>query len=340
MFENYQNLSSNLMESWSINKSHAMIAFSLRGKAHIHQGMPLQDCHAIRTLPNGWSLAVVCDGVGSKPHSDEGSRIAANSFANFMTDFWGSYLDADSVLNLMKSAALYATGEMRCASERSGFPINDYSTTLHAAVYANGLVYWFHSGDGGIIALLEDGTYQLLTTPQKEGEYVIPLLEGPSQWETGKTEIRAQSILLCTDGIYNKIAGKVLRKYGDGIDKGITTFFLNPWSFEGFDNTVENIRRLERVFDDSAEPNDFYPDIAHGIAQGDDDEDLAFAFVRDEIFSDNRPLQSLKNIQDDVTIALIQDTGRKPKKQSMEYFRGPDWTAINQRVSEILYGAR
>ena len=326
------------MESWGVYEDHAMIAFSLRGKAHRHQGTPLQDCHAIRTLPNGWSLAVVCDGVGSKPHSDEGSRIAANSFANFMTDFWGSYQDADSILNLMKSAALYATGEIRSASERSGCPVFDYSTTLHAAVFANGLVYWFHSGDGGIIALLEDGTYKLLTTPQKEGEFVIPLLEGPARWEMGKTEILAQSVLLCTDGVYDKIAGAILRKYSDGIDKGIATFFLNPWAFEGFGTNDEIIGRMERVFDDEAEPNDFYPDIIRGIAQGTADREAVSVFVLNEIFSHDRPLQTLKNIQDDITVAIIQDTARKPRTQPMDYFKGPDRPTINRRVYEILYG--
>ena len=338
MFENYQHVSDDILESRCMHDEHAVIAFSLQGKSHRRQHLPLQDCHAVRSLQNGWSLAVVCDGVGSKPHSDEGSRIAANAFANFVTDFWGSYQDPDSILNLMKCAALYATGKMRNLAEKSGNSIHDYSTTLHAAIYANGMLYWFHSGDGGIIALMKDGTYKLLTTPQKDEEYVLPLLEGPSRWELGKSEDPVQSVMLCTDGIYDKIAGTVLRKYGDGIDKGIATFFLSPRAFDDWNDLEVIAERMRSVFDDSSQPNDFYPFIAKAISRGTDCEDEAFIFVRDNIFSENRPMQSLQSIQDDITVAIIQDTAGEPPIMPLDYYKGPDWTAISQSVSKILYG--
>ena len=75
-----------------------------------------------------------------------------------------------------------------------------------------------------------------------------------------------------------------------------------------------------------------------GIAQGTADADAASIFVLNEIYAHSRPLQALKNIQNDITVAIIQDIGHKPRIQPMEYFKGPDWPAINRRVYEILYG--
>ena len=338
MFENYQYDSEGLLQSWCVNGSQALIAFSLQGKSHKRQNMPLQDSHAIRVLPNGWNLAVVCDGVGSKPCSDEGARTAANAFANFVTDFWGSYQNPESILNLMKCAALYATGKMLGLAKQNERSIHDYSTTLHAVIYANGMLYWFHSGDGGIIALMKDGTYQPLTNPQKEGEYVLPLLEGPQRWILGKSDAPVQSVLLCTDGIYDKIAGTILRRHGEGIDKGIAAFFLSPWAFEDWSEPESIAKQMTLVFDDASKPNDFYPIIAKAVCQGGSNEEEAFCFVRDEIFSDDRPLHSLKSVQDDITVSIIQDIAGKPRVMPLDYYKGPDWEAINRSIAEILYG--
>ena len=48
---------------------------SVIGPGHIINGQPNQDSTLVKRVPSGW-LAVVCDGMGSKPHSDVGSRLA------------------------------------------------------------------------------------------------------------------------------------------------------------------------------------------------------------------------------------------------------------------------
>ena len=329
----------NAFLSFGKNSDHVMIAFSLRGKSHLKNNMPLQDWHALRVLPNGWSLAVICDGVGSKPFADEGAKVAANAFADFVVRFFGSYQDAKSVLTLLKCAAHYATGKISQAAHEKGRDIHDYSTTLHAAIFANGIIYYFHSGDGGAISLTEDGSFERITEPQKEDEYVIPLLAGPEAWTTGISKSRAQSVLLCTDGLYNKLAGSVLKKYGEGIDKGICTFFLNPWCFENWENPETILNQMKLVFSDEAQPNDFYQTVARGVAQGQKSkEQEASSFVRDWIYADNYPLNSLQGIEDDITMVLIQNTAERPSRQPMEAMKGPEWEKIRQQVYQDLYG--
>ncbi|MCR5013075.1 MAG: protein phosphatase 2C domain-containing protein [Lachnospiraceae bacterium] len=327
--------------SWVKQDDQTLIAFSLQGRSHKKDNIPLQDNHAIRILPNGWKLLVVCDGVGSKPHSDEGAEIAANAFADFIAKFFGSYLDDNSVLNLLKCAAHYATGEMCQRASLKNNNIHNYNTTLHAVIFANGIVYYFHSGDGGIIALTEEGVFKRLTEPQKDEQYVVPLLAGPEQWEVGKADFCAQSVLLCTDGVYDKLAGSILKKYGEEIDKGICTFFLNPWCFDSWDNPKMIAEKMSLVFTDRAQPNDFYQIVAKGIAQGKaEGENEASIFVRDWIYNENYPLAALQGIQDDITVAIVQNTAERPACRPMEEFKGPDWETISREVYRKLYGIK
>ncbi len=324
---------------WGRNGNQALIAFSLQGKSHKQSNMPLQDNHALRLLPNGWSLLVVCDGVGSNLYSDRGSRIAANSFADFVVQYLGSFLNAESLFNLMISAAHYATGKLKDVAFEEGNPIREYNTTLHAAIYANGMVYYFHSGDGGIIVLNSEGTFQSLTEPQKDQEYVIPLLSNPENWEVGQTDTRVQSVLLCTDGVYDKLAGAILRKHGDGLDKGLCTFFLSPWCFDFWEEPEHIAEAMSSVFSDQVSLNNLYEPIVKGVAQGKQEHKIpASQFVLDWVYANNYPLESLQGIQDDITIAILQNTAERPAEQPMEYFKGPDWKTIQKNVYARLYG--
>ena len=325
---------------WTENGDQAMLAFSLQGKSHKQSNSPMQDNHALRLLPNGWSLLVVCDGVGSNLYSDCGSRIAANSFADFVVRYLGSFLDADSLFQLMISAAHYATGKLKDIALEEGNPLREYNTTLHAAIFANGMVYYFHSGDGGIIVMKADGTFQTLTEPQKDQEYVIPLLSDPNNWEVGQTDDRVQSVLLCTDGVYEKLAGTILRKYGGGLDKGLCTFFLSPWCFKFWEKPGKIAETMSSVFSDQVSRNNLYQPISEGVAQGEQESmDIAAQFVLEWIYANNYPLESLQGIQDDITVAVLQNVSERPARQPMEYYKGPDWKTIQKTVYEQLYGS-
>ncbi len=52
-----------------------VVAASVRGPAHVNEGLPCQDAWLAVASPRA-SLAVVCDGMGSRPRSREGSRAA------------------------------------------------------------------------------------------------------------------------------------------------------------------------------------------------------------------------------------------------------------------------
>lgn len=323
--------------SWYRNDKAAMIGLSLRGKDHISHQVPLQDYHLLRILPNGWLLAVVCDGVGSEPYSDVGSVIAAKSFADFICEYWGVYVDEVNIHNIMKSAALFATGKIKKKSEEDGNSIYDYSTTLHAVIFADGIVYFFHSGDGGIVAMFEDGNFSLITEPQKgsDKQSVIPLLSSPAYWQIGTVKKKAISIMLCTDGLYDKIVSTPLKRYGDGIDKTIAAFYMSPWVISQ-DVKIMDIADLYcRTFNE-IKPDLFYSRIEQAISQGKNNKKVK-QFVNDYVYQNNRPLKEIEGIRDDITAAIIVNTTKMPARKPIDYYKGPNWEEINLKIYNEIY---
>jgi hypothetical protein len=89
-----------------------------------------------------------------------------------------------------------------------GMPPITYDTTLTAALYEGKTLYYGHIGDGGIVALYSDGTYELIT-PRLKGEEassVIPLRMEDS-WVFAKTNQEVVSFAMMTDGLLDRNVG-------------------------------------------------------------------------------------------------------------------------------------
>ena len=68
----------------TVGADKSVIAASLRGRSHAHEGKPRDDHFVIRRgAETGWSILVVADGAGSAQFSREGSRIAAETAARY-----------------------------------------------------------------------------------------------------------------------------------------------------------------------------------------------------------------------------------------------------------------
>ena len=67
---------------------------SVIGPGHIKTGKPNQDSFLLKKYKNGW-VAVVSDGVGSKPLSHTGSAAVCSSVCNVMRDYLNSPKSVD-----------------------------------------------------------------------------------------------------------------------------------------------------------------------------------------------------------------------------------------------------
>ena len=183
-----------------------------------------------------------------------------------------------------------------------------------------------------------EGRFHACTKPQKaaDGESVITLLAGSDSWQFGKVEDVLAAMIL-TDGVYDKLASKSLQLFWNGIDCDLTAFFMSPWAFDLSRNTPEaNCDEMIAAFR-TASPNEFYSRMVRAVAQGDDEEE-AKDFVIEHILQGNRPLKTLQGIQDDISVAVMQNRAIRPSCLPMDYYLPPDWEEINRRIRFQLFG--
>jgi len=93
---------------------------------------------------------------------------------------------------LMVTALLFATSALY--ANKIGFYLKEYDTSISLCLYDGKNLYYSHAGDGGIVALLEDGTYKQVAHRQRDEQgQPITLCYGLDnhQWAFGKVDASA-----------------------------------------------------------------------------------------------------------------------------------------------------
>ena len=323
----------------------AVHAVSLRGTSHERNNMPMQDSWAAAELENGWIVMAVADGVGSEPRADEGARIAATAAVDHVRRFWGCRVDDRSMENMMRAAYHAASAAIFAQARANRTPMREYSTTLHMVIFSDGLIYIMHAGDGGIAILTEEGQIMRLTTPMKgpDGESVVPLQGGRKAWRFSVCRERAQSVLLATDGFWDKLCPPVLKAYGDaaGVEKGIAGYFMNPWGRDWKNEPLEAIAEKEAgLF--RGEPGqaaaEFRATFGAALAQGETDGEI-LEEAKEKAAAGQMQIRLLQGIQDDITVLTLVRFDPMPRRVPLEQLMPPDWEKIGRWVQGRLSGA-
>lgn len=170
---------------------------SIRGPEHRRIGLPNQDAWISR-ITQGTTLAVVCDGLGSRPHSATGSRAACFAVADAVRH-WAVQPDTPPEMLLRLVHALWnvrvhATGRDACAT-----------TCLFAVVTKDGRLLLAQLGDGLVMLKTAHGNITLEPPSDRFGNATtgLGIAADVREWRfhfephfTG-----AASILLATDGV-------------------------------------------------------------------------------------------------------------------------------------------
>ncbi|AVE41043.1 PP2C family serine/threonine-protein phosphatase [Providencia stuartii] len=171
-------------------------AASRRGRSHEHAGSFRDDDFYIHhDDKSGWSLMIVADGAGSAKNSREGSRIAVNTFGEYLNgrlssasdeeraQFMGALTswDAESTkyigayfAKLFHNAAQLTINNIKNEAIHVDQPIKSFSTTLLATASMRvgdelfAASFWM--GDGAIAVYGPAGKVRLLGVPDS-GEY-------------------------------------------------------------------------------------------------------------------------------------------------------------------------
>lgn len=205
-----------------------IIGGSIPGTDHTKPGQPgwtnNHDAFTWRSLRNGGFVAVVCDGCGSGKHSEVGSHLGANLFAQTITD------EVEKMHNKGCPLAMIAFGRIQqivlgyfstLAKAMGGSfsqTINDYFLfTIVGAIVTPEEYCVFSLGDG--VFILNGDIYSLGPFPNNSPPYLMYNLVGSSLLDTNSAIISLQMqvrgptrdlnwLLVGTDGVMDLINAK------------------------------------------------------------------------------------------------------------------------------------
>lgn len=215
---------------------------SMAGPYHIESGLPCQDSFAI-FQNDAFSVLAVTDGLGSELYSDVGADVAAHAAVEYCSERIVEGMEFADIKKIMNNALVSAFKAILTRAAEDGNDSDEYDTTLCLAVYDGERLFFAQSGDSGLVALLENGEYYRVTTQQRDEEgRVFPLCWGPEKWEFGCVDAPVSAFMLMTDGIFEQICPKLMRKRDIDINIPLARKFLDR-----FICTEEDVPELEKA---------------------------------------------------------------------------------------------
>lgn len=176
------------------------------GPAHLQFGQPNQDALGLWGWKTGW-IAVVCDGLGSRPLSHVGSRLACLAARRVIRNGadWGNPRQVIEDIGRMWLETLPIS------------PAQAATTVLIAACRANGECFVAQLGDG-LILCRSEGEFSILTS-ERDGFANQTKALGSSEswldWRISRPQLVApgDGIMMMTDGISDDLRTDLLESF-------------------------------------------------------------------------------------------------------------------------------
>lgn len=220
-------------------------AITQRGQSHIDAGTPGQDYSQTNKAHVGdktYILSAVSDGVGSCTYSQYGSETAVKSIIGYLSENIKKRIyDESEMKNLIKEGFEIALEKIEEKADEMKYPFLQFDCTLTVSIYDGENIYFGHVGDGGIVALYDDGTYEMITERHKgeEAHSVFPL-RCVDHWDFGVSKLKVASFAMMTDGVLDGCVS------GKEYDNRVYWPFLQP----ALTIVVENDEQLEFLRND------------------------------------------------------------------------------------------
>ena len=201
---------------------------NLPGPSHVRLGIPCQDSCAA-AVRDGAVIAAVADGLGSESRSDAGSRVAATTAVAYCERHLAACKGPDDEVAMLRSAYCAAYEAVLDEADRLGESPGQMDCTLCLAVFDGRGVSFGQSGDSGLVVAHGDGSYEVVTRMQRDGEGRVFPLCFDDRWEFGRREDVA-TVMLCTDGVLEDlVAPPILARHADNpVDARLARGFLHP----------------------------------------------------------------------------------------------------------------
>jgi hypothetical protein len=262
---------------------------TLTGTYHLKKASACQDAHRIIRVDENFAVAAAADGADFSENSDRAARIAADTAAVFLSESINRAMNVGDILNTLKASFYLALAEIEKTAGDNKTPFDRYETTLLAVVFLDGSLYYAIAGNGGIIALNEEGLYERLTETQQDDEHIMFPLSRKEKWSFGKYARRAASVLLATDGMLETLCPYLLEKQRNPIYVSLARYLM--------DNALLSVDK-----------------------KGEES-------VRGEILSFLSAIPD-EDVNDDKTVAVLIDCSVIAKRQDAPYYAEPDWDSL------------
>lgn len=267
-----------------------------QGPCHVKSGQVCQDAHKYIKCSEHLAVGAITDGLGSELYSDMASRLAADTSVEYCTEHIDESTSDDDILTVIHDAFTLAQDTIEHEAKERGYELDQCDTTLSLVVFKDGIVYYGHSGDGGIIVYTESGMYKSITQQQRDDHgRVFPLFFREEKWVFGKFEERVSSVMLATDGMFEIFFPVYIREEPVNIYVALSQFFMDKESL-GVQEKGEEILQ--------GQMNEFIANISEA------------------------------QVNDDKTVLVIIDSNIEVHLQTEEYYKEPDWQKLKRAYED------
>jgi hypothetical protein len=184
-----------------------IIAASVQGSSHIQLSLPCQDAYAYKIINDGILVATVADGLGSAACSQAGAQLAVAQASMYLEQALRRAVpdDEEGWKELIIESFRLARARLEQEARQNQAALQEYGTTLIAAILTSEWLVTGQIGDGAVVAALEDGQLILATLPQN-GEYInttfpLTLSDMESKAVFKAQAIKVKALALMTDGM-------------------------------------------------------------------------------------------------------------------------------------------
>jgi len=235
-----------------------LLAESIIGKSHLKSTPPIpcQDSHHIQMLDGTWGIAIVSDGLGSKPLSHIGSQFVAKKTASKLRKrvkksewYHNQKMPTETEWKAMSYHVLFdVRTSLALFSEKNKYKFNDLACTVIAVVFSPHGLLVTHIGDGRAGYRNSAGDWKSMMTPinGETSSHVMPIT-GNFWNNKEETEQYVESrvinepidvFTLMSDGCENfsyetiNLKGEHVNKPFEGFFEPVVSYFLDEVSLE------------------------------------------------------------------------------------------------------------
>ena len=150
------------------------------GKSHLDSNpqLPCQDSHSVKSLQNGWGIAISCDGAGSAKLSQEGSKFISEEALKLFESiiFDNNWIHKNKLPSkvdwgiLAKRELKKLRYDLEQFSKVKNFDFKDLACTIIVVIYSPIGLLTTHIGDGRAGYRNKERIWKAILTPHKGEE--------------------------------------------------------------------------------------------------------------------------------------------------------------------------